>query len=188
MVGVEQRHGHSRQRDPLIAGVAGLPLVRVVVAAHHVQPVAERRPVALLEGRPLVGLPVERQVALHDDRGRVEGRHLGDRGTVHRLGIGGLARFGALHRADLVLAQPAGLELAEVHVVDGRETALQRTGRSWQRAHHLAEHLVVGVGCEAAETVHLQPVMGDDQVVGNGGDVHMANVLRAGVRRERPPC
>ena len=62
------------QLDPLVAGVAGLALVGVVVAAHDVQAVAEAAAVAGLERRPFLGLPVLRQVALHDDGDRVERR------------------------------------------------------------------------------------------------------------------
>ena len=41
--GVEECHRQPRQLDPLIAGVLVLMAVRVVVAAHHVETVTERR-------------------------------------------------------------------------------------------------------------------------------------------------
>ena len=113
-----------------------------------------------------------RQVALHDHRRRIDLLHLGDRGTVHGLGVRRLAGLGALHRPTRGLAEPARLDLAEVHVVHGGEAAQQRAGRSVERAHHRAEHVVVGVGLQALEPMDHVPVVGDDQVVGDGGDVH----------------
>ena len=53
--GVEQGDGDARQVDPLVAGVVVLAAVGVVVAARDVQAVAERLPVAGLEGGELLG-------------------------------------------------------------------------------------------------------------------------------------
>ena len=51
---VEQGHRHAVELDPLVAGVLVLAAVGVVVAAHDVQAIAERRAVARFEGGELV--------------------------------------------------------------------------------------------------------------------------------------
>ena len=62
------------------------------------------------------------EVALDDDRVRIELLDLVDRAAVHRLGVRLLARLGREHRTELLgRPEPAALDLAEVHVVDGRD-------------------------------------------------------------------
>ena len=172
--GVHQRDGHPGQLHPSVAGVRVLAVVGVVVAAHHVQPVAERTPVAGLERRPLLGPAVLGEVALHEHRERVDVGDLGDRAPVHRLGVGLLAGLGALDRPERVVVDPAGLHLAEVDVVHGREAAQQFAVGADEGAHRHAADLVHGARLEVFEPVHDEAVVGHDQVVGDGGDVHAA--------------
>ena len=103
---------------------------RVVVAAHVVHARAELR--VRVEKRLvlLFGAAVG-EVALHDDRVGIERLDLGDRARVHHVRVRLVAGRGAQDRTELLgRAEPAALDLAEVHVVDGRERREQRARRA----------------------------------------------------------
>ena len=111
-----------------------LPGDAVVVAAHGVEPLGERRPVAVLEGGELLGQAVGGEVALGDHGGErlanVGGEHLGDGRPVHHLRIRRRTRRNTQDRTTLVGSDAAGLGLAEVDVVDGGEPAAQSRRRA----------------------------------------------------------
>ena len=91
--GVEQRDRQTGQIDPLVAGVGGLAVMGVVVAAHDVQALAERCAVARFERRPLAVLAVVRQVTLHDHGRGIDAGDLGHGAAVHHLRVRRLTRL-----------------------------------------------------------------------------------------------
>src|SRR3546814_9732008 len=116
----------SRRRHTRCALVTGvqtcaLPIVAVsvVVAAHVGEAITEGRSVRGEEVVVLLLGPVGGEVALHDDRVRLDGSDLLDRTPVHELRVRLLAGQAAEDRAiGEAVHDPAHL-LAEVHVVDG---------------------------------------------------------------------
>ncbi len=143
-----------------------------MVAAHHVETVAERCAIAGLERRPLLGSSVLREVAFHDHGRRLDRGHLDGGRAVHHLGVRLVARLAAPDRALGQIIDPPCLDLAEVHVVHGREPAEQFAVRPGERADRHAVEVVVGVGGETVVAPHLQAVVDDDEVVGDRRDVH----------------
>jgi hypothetical protein len=193
--GVHQRHDHAGQLDPLVAGVLGLTLVRVVVAPHHVETFAERTAVAVLERRPLLGLAVLGEITLHDHGHGIDGGDLGDGCPVHHLRIRRLTGRGPLDGALGVVVDATGLGLAEVHVVDGGHAAQQLPRRGGKGAHLVTDEVVLGVGRQSLEAVGRGALVEDGQVVGDGRDVHgdvhgdvpqVLGVLSARVGRDVP--
>jgi len=97
-----------------------------VVAAHVAHSGAEL-PVDVEEGLILFGTSGVGEIALHDDRVRIECRHLAHHRPVHHERIRSVTGVGAEDGADCVggrVSGTAALRLAEVHVVgsgNGRE-------------------------------------------------------------------
>ena len=177
---VEQRHGDAREVDALVTGIFGLVTVRVVIAPHDVQTVAEGPPVARLEGVPLDLLAVDGQVTLDDHGRRVDRRDLARRGSVHHLGIRLGAGFGPADRTVREIVDPARFDLAEMDVVDRRESAQKRARRSSERTYRDTVEIMIGIRSEALVAPHVEPVVHDDQVVRDGRDVHWHGRGRAG--------
>ena len=74
------------------------------------------------------------EIALHEDRVGIERLDLRDRARVHHARIRRLAGLGGEDRAELLgRPEPAALDFAEVHVVDGRERGEQATRRPRER-------------------------------------------------------
>ena len=182
--GVEERDCHTGELEPLVAGVVALAAEGVVVAPHDVQARPEGGAVARLEGGELLVPPVVGEVALDDDRVEVGRRHLVHRGPVHRLRIGVAVRVGAQDRPEVAAVDPAGLDLAEVDVVDRAQPAAQRAGRPGQGAELDAEVFVVVVGLEILDPLDRRPVMERRRVLGHGGqlDGHRAQTHGRGRR------
>ena len=83
------------------------------------------------------------------------GAHLVDHGAVHDLRVRRLARLGAEDRAELLLAQvtdPSALDLAEMHVVGGRDRRQQAAGGTLERRERGRQPLV-GRGAVDVELV-----------------------------------
>ena len=125
---VEQGDRHAGQLDPLVAGVLVLAPVGVVVAAHDVQAIAERRAVARLEGGELLRRAVVVRSPLTMTAARSAAAISADGRPVHRLRVRRRAGRGAQDRPVRVVVDAAGLDLAEVDVVDRAEAAAQRPG------------------------------------------------------------
>ena len=150
---VEQGDGDAGQLDPLVAGVLVLAAVGVVVAAHDVEAVAERRPGSSASNAAnSSGVPSVDRSPLTITAARSAAGHLGrpppgssSPGTARRP-----ARTRRIGPVGVVVDAP-GLDLAEVDVVDGAEAAAQRPGRARQRAERDAVVLVLGVGLEPVE-------------------------------------
>ena len=144
--GVEQRDGEPVDVDPLRAlGGVGLVAVGVVVAAHVVEPVAERGAVGREEGGVLLVEAVAGEVALHEDGVGVDRGHLRDGAAVHQLGVGLGALLDAEERAVGDAVHDPADGLAEVHVVD-RGDGGEPLAEARERAELEALELVVGVG------------------------------------------
>ncbi len=160
-------------------------MIRVVVAAHDVQAVAERRAVARLERRPLLGPAVDRQIPLHHDRIEPGREHLFGGGPVHHLRVGRLVGPGS-DAAHLVggqrVVEETRLGLTEMDVVHRAEAAEQFTGGPRQRAAAAPGELELGVRRQPVEPVHHRAVVDDGEIVGDGRQVHGRS---AGAKRSR---
>ena len=114
---VEQRDGHARQLDPLVAGVLGAGRGRRRGCRARRAGGRRTRRGSTPRTRPTPRAAVLGEVALHDDRGRVDGRR--SRATAARFimsGYGGSPGSGALDG-------PGGA------VVDPRRTRPRRSAR-----------------------------------------------------------
>ncbi len=167
----------------MIARVLSLVLIRVVVAAHHVEEGAERRAIAGLEGVPFAAGPLGGEVTLDDHRYRIDGCHLVGRGQVHHFRIGLRTGLGASDRTLAQIVDPAGLDFAEVHVVDRGEPAQQLTVGPSERVDRDAVEVVRGVWCQCVIAAYVETVVDHDEVVGDGGDVHVGTSIRSATER-----
>ena len=86
-------------------------------------------------------------------------------------GYGGAPSGDAHDRTVEVIVDASGLGLAEVHVVDRREAAQQLAVGSRKGRDGPPTDLVLGVRAEIDETLDRGAVVGDDHVVGDGGDL-----------------
>ena len=136
------------------------------------QAVTEWLPVTRLERGPLVGLPIDRQVALDDDGIGIDGRDLAGRTVIHRDGVWLVAGRGALDGAARIVVDAAAFDLAEVHVVHGRQTTQQLTGWAVECGDTEVEDPIRRARFEVFEACHDESVVGHDEVVGNRGDLH----------------
>ena len=176
--GVEERDGHTGQLDPLVARVPGLPVVRVVVTAHDMQLVYERRAVAGLERIPLLCPAVHRQVALGDDGVGVDLGDLASGATIHGVRIGSLAGCTALDGAFRAVVDATALDLTEVNIVDSGQAAQQLAMRARESGDLTAHERVGGRRLELLVAGHGDSVEQYDEVVGDRHDVHGITVVR----------
>src|SRR5690349_8552163 len=143
--GVDDRERHAVDLH-VVGRVAGRELrigLHVVVAAHPLHALAERA-VGVEEGLELAFGAGVGEVALDDDHVGVEAAHLVDHGAVHHLGVRRVSRLGTQDRAQLLLAEiadAAALDLAEVHVVGGRDRRKEAAGGTLERRERRREPL-----------------------------------------------
>ena len=157
-----------------------------MVAAHVVHALTEQA-VRIEERRVLLLGPTVREVPLDDHHIGIERLDLGDRRSVHRLGVRRLSRLRAQHRPEVLFHHAADLPalgLAEVHVVHGRERREQPTLRPRQGVHRVWEvrlvieravdhHRVLGLGFETVEASDvMRSRRGDLVVAESAGDGH----------------
>ena len=176
--GVDEGDGHTWQPDPLVPCILALAAIGVVVAAHDVEAVAERRAVAVLERGELGVLAVRREVALDDDGREVDAGHLGDGRPVHHLRVGRRARRNPADRSHRVVVDAAGLDLPEVNVVDGCEAAAQGARRSAEGTEADAVACVLGLRLETLDAVDGGVVVEGSDVVADGGQLDGHGNLR----------
>jgi len=77
-----------------------------------------------------------------------------------------------LDRPAWIVVDATTFLLAEVDVVHRREATQQLARRTIERAHVETEEFEIGAGVETLEPMHRDAVVNDDQIIGDGGDVH----------------
>lgn len=172
---VEQGNGDTGKIDPLVARIFVLPVIRVVIAANDMEAIAEGIPIEGFERGKLVISAVACEVTLHHNSGKIRMQHLGDGRVVHRLGMGRLTERDLLNRAAWIVVDLATLNLAEVQVVDRADPTQQLTVGTRQRSHLMSSDVMDGGRVEFGETddeAGGPGLMGHDQIVGDGRDVH----------------
>ncbi len=145
--GVDDRQRHAVDLHVVGRVAGGKVRVRlhVVVATYPLHALPERA-VGVEEGLELVFGAGVREISFdHDDVG-IEGSHFLDHGTVHDLGVRRVAGLGAQDRSELLgpeIAEPTALDLAEMHVVRGRDRREEAAARSFERGERRREPLPV---------------------------------------------
>ena len=184
--GVEQRQSGAGHVDHLMAARARLAVVRVVIAAHVVQPIAKGRDVVVEERLVFIGLAVPRQVALGQHRCRGDRRDLFDGAPVHGLRVRGLTGRHRKHGSPVEPLDHAALGLSEMDIVDRRERGQEFTGRAQQRAYFDPGEDVVGIGLQVVEAEDGRGFVEDDMVVGHCGELDRHRAQARQVSEGRP--
>ncbi len=143
---------------------------RVVVAPDPPQPFTERPLVPGQKGGHLLGPAGVGEIALGDDRVGRKGGHLGDRPSVHDLGIGIVTGPRRQHRAqvDTGDVEAAAFGLTEMEVVDGGDGRQAFPRWAGQGAELNALVAVRRIGVEGVQRDGPGPVEENGRVVGDG--------------------